>query len=216
MNEVTLMSTGNPPTKRRVLVVEDNRFTGTVYKNVLEKEGFEVVYVADGKDAFNAILDQKFDLVLLDLMLPEMDGLEILQRVHERDQHFQTPVVVLSEVNLELVRQQVRRYGVNEFFTKTGADALKIVEAIKALVSQPAPADSEGSRAAAKAACQAGPGLKNLGMAATPQIKDQKLAQVYSVEADYGIDRVLFGEKKFRRTGAKPWGGWLKRFLFLW
>src|ERR1035437_1786086 len=144
MNEVTLMSTGNPPTKRRVLVVEDNRFTGTVYKNVLEKEGFEVVYIADGKDAFKAILDQKFDLVLLDLMLPEMDGLEILQRVHERDEHFQTPVVVLSEVDLDLVRQQVRRYGVNQFFTKTGADALKIVEAIKTLISQPAPADSEG------------------------------------------------------------------------
>ena len=210
------MSTGNPPTKRRVLVVEDNRFTGTVYKNVLEKEGFEVVYIADGKDAFKAILDQKFDLVLLDLMLPEMDGLEILQRVHERDEHFQTPVVVLSVVDLDLVRQQVRRYGVKQFFTKTGADALKIVEAIKALVSQPAPADSEGRRAAAKAACQAGPSLKNLGMAATPQIKDQKLAQVYSVEADYGIDRVLFGEKKFRRKGAKRWGGLLKRFLFLW
>src|SRR5437870_3808946 len=103
MNTTSSKSSG----ARRILIVEDNQFTGTLYRKVLEKEGFEVVHITAGKEAIAAIRDQKFDLVLLDLMLPDMDGLEVMKRSKAENKQFETPVVVMTEVDLDLVRQEV-------------------------------------------------------------------------------------------------------------
>ncbi len=215
MNTSTATNTANPTPKRRVLVVEDNQFTATLYKKVLEREGYEVVHIANGRSAFEAILDQKFDLVMLDLMLPEMDGLEILKRVHARDQHFETPVVVLSEVDLAAVREQVREYGVKQFLTKTGADALKIVEAIGSVTAEAAERKDQ-KPAAPKATHNIDPKLVNLNMVAPEPFEVRKISQVYPSQImpgpyHHGTRNAGSGHRQVRPLVTS-----LRRFLFLW
>ncbi|MDD2500800.1 MAG: response regulator transcription factor [Geobacter sp.] len=78
----------------RVLVVEDERKIADALKRGLEAEGYEVVAVASGEEGFFCLNSESFDLMLLDLMLPGRDGLEILQTM--RSKGFTLPVLVLT------------------------------------------------------------------------------------------------------------------------
>ncbi len=216
MNATTPTQTDKPAAKRRVLVVEDNQFTAALYQKVLEREGFDVVHIANGRNAFEAILDQRFDLVMLDLMLPEMDGLEILKRVHDCDAEFQTPVVVLSEVELAAVREQVREYGVKQYLTKTGADALKIVEAVKTLVTEATAAPPADATGAPGVTHDIDPKLVNLDMMPAAPIEVRKLTQVFSDVAISGPYHYGDHRGKHKPRQSRPLVTSLRRFLLLW
>ncbi|RME09615.1 MAG: DNA-binding response regulator, partial [Aquificota bacterium] len=77
----------------RVLLVEDDQHIGTMLVEGLSHEGFYVDWVKDGYSAINSILEKDYDLVLLDIMLPKMDGLRVCKRIREiRD----IPIIMLT------------------------------------------------------------------------------------------------------------------------
>ena len=78
----------------RVLIVEDERKLAQVLSSALQGEHYEVVVAATGEDGFYRANAERFDLVLLDLMLPGRSGLEILQTLRQR--HVDTPVLILT------------------------------------------------------------------------------------------------------------------------
>jgi two-component system OmpR family response regulator/two-component system response regulator QseB len=78
----------------RVLLVEDDRMIGESIRAALRQDGSAVDWVRDGRSAGTALAAEQFDLVLLDLGLPQRDGLEILREMRSR--HNQTPVIVLT------------------------------------------------------------------------------------------------------------------------
>ncbi|HEX4584992.1 MAG TPA: response regulator [Burkholderiaceae bacterium] len=78
----------------RVLLVEDDRMIGESIRAALRQDGSAVDWVRDGRNAENVLATEQFDLVLLDLGLPQRDGLEILRAMRLR--HNQTPVIVLT------------------------------------------------------------------------------------------------------------------------
>jgi DNA-binding response OmpR family regulator len=78
----------------RVLLVEDDRMIGESIRAALKQDGSAVDWVRDGRSAESALATEQFDLVLLDLGLPQRDGLEILRAMRLR--HDQTPVIVLT------------------------------------------------------------------------------------------------------------------------
>ena len=78
----------------RILVVEDEKKVARALKEGLESEHFEVTVTGNGEEGFYLISEQAFDLIVLDLMLPGRDGLDILKTLRKRD--IQTPVLVLT------------------------------------------------------------------------------------------------------------------------
>jgi two-component system, OmpR family, copper resistance phosphate regulon response regulator CusR len=78
----------------RILVVEDEPKVGQAIQKGLEREGYAVTWAASGEDGFFLSSAQRFDLVILDLMLPGRDGLEILATLRRKDA--QTPVLILT------------------------------------------------------------------------------------------------------------------------
>ena len=78
----------------RVLIVEDERKTAAFVRKALQAEGFAVDSLADGAEAFLAICNTPFDIVVLDIMLPGRDGLSIVRQMRERG--IRTPVLLLS------------------------------------------------------------------------------------------------------------------------
>lgn len=99
-----------------ILLVEDNEEIAYGLKNNLEIEGYNVTVASDGSDALEEIYTNPFDLIILDLMLPEFDGYYILSKI--RRNGLTTPVIVLSAKGEELDKVQCFRLGADDYVTK--------------------------------------------------------------------------------------------------
>jgi DNA-binding response OmpR family regulator len=76
----------------RILVVEDDEPLRSLYKYELEEEGYEVIIAEDGKTALKSLEQSSYDLIILDMVMPEMDGLEALAKIASRQKKI--PVVI--------------------------------------------------------------------------------------------------------------------------
>lgn len=87
--------------KKRILIIEDDRDINELIRYNLEREGFDVISLYDGSQAFDVVATRKPDLVLLDLMLPEIDGLEICRQIKEDPQTKKTPIIMITAKGTE-------------------------------------------------------------------------------------------------------------------
>jgi CheY-like chemotaxis protein len=125
---------------RRILVVDDDPILLRVYQSKLTSEGFAVEAVADGAAALMAIAAKPPDVVLLDLMLPDINGVEVIRTVRSRERGRRTPIVVLSNLYLEAESAAATTAGADLVIDKAGTTPRKVVEAIRGLRSVMAPA----------------------------------------------------------------------------
>jgi len=84
----------------RVLLLEDDANIVELLSIHLHDLGCEVVAVANGQEGLTAVLEQSFDLVILDLMLPGMNGMDVCRRIRQTDRH--TPILILSAKSEEI------------------------------------------------------------------------------------------------------------------
>jgi two-component system, cell cycle response regulator len=109
--------------RAKILVVDDSRTQLDWLVQVLEREGFEVSTAVDGKEAIRKVRSERPDLVLLDMILPDMDGLEVLRIVKARaDEHF-IPVIILSVKSDLDSKVTGLRIGADDFLAKPFAEA---------------------------------------------------------------------------------------------
>jgi two-component system response regulator PfeR len=99
----------------RILLIEDDRSVSDSIVELLNKKGYHCVQRYDGRDGLIVAINQHFDLILLDKMLPEMDGLELLQRLRKRKD---TPVLMLSACGAEQDRIDGFNGGVDDYLPK--------------------------------------------------------------------------------------------------
>jgi CheY-like chemotaxis protein len=104
----------------RILVVEDNIVNQKVAQRLLEKNGFTVEVVNDGKEAVKVLKNARYDLVLMDIQMPEMDGLEATVKIRqiEKRKGNHTPVVALTANNSEAMRERCFEVGMDGFIAK--------------------------------------------------------------------------------------------------
>ncbi len=100
----------------RILVVEDEKQIAKILKIELEFEGYEVVVAYDGKAGLQASLNEKPDLILLDVMLPEMNGIEVLRKF--RKENTLIPVILLTARNMTMDKVAGLDQGANDYITK--------------------------------------------------------------------------------------------------
>jgi|GEM_PF-2235825 len=118
MKPETKSTSSAPPL--RILLAEDNEVNQMVAVGLLEKHGHTVVVAGNGAEAVAAWEKERFDLVLMDVQMPEVDGLQatriIREREHESDRH--TPIIALTAHALSHNIQQCAEAGMDEFFSK--------------------------------------------------------------------------------------------------
>lgn len=117
--------------KNTILLVEDELKTGDMLKQALETEGIEVVWAVDGKDAINKMVKGKYDLIILDLKLPEITGDEVLEQVRIIDPY--VDVVVYTNYQDPPVMKKLINLGIEGYINKgADADLWGTVEMVKA------------------------------------------------------------------------------------
>jgi DNA-binding response OmpR family regulator len=83
-------------TQRTITVVDDNPDIITIVKTILEGKGYQVLSASSGQELLNLLVDRKPDLIILDIMMPEMDGLEVLGRLKAVTETASIPVILLT------------------------------------------------------------------------------------------------------------------------
>ena len=103
----------------RILLAEDNLINQKVATRMLEKMGFEIDVVANGKEVVRAIEQRPYDIILMDVMMPEMDGLKTTQFIRSHFEADQQPYIIALTANaLSEDRDICLKAGMNEFITK--------------------------------------------------------------------------------------------------
>lgn len=100
----------------KILYVEDDTNLSFVTKDSLEEEGFQIAHYSDGKEAWKAFKKEKFDLCLLDVMLPKLDGFSLAEKI--RNQNPQIPILFLSAKTMQEDRIQGLKLGGDDYITK--------------------------------------------------------------------------------------------------
>jgi two-component system OmpR family response regulator len=98
-----------------VLVVDDESHIRDVVQYALEREGYRVICTADGREALGMLRKEKVDLVVLDILMPELDGLSVCRKIRE---HSQLPIIFLSSRSEEVDRILGLELGGDDYVTK--------------------------------------------------------------------------------------------------
>jgi DNA-binding response OmpR family regulator len=99
----------------RILLVDDEQSIQTLLTYPLRKDGYEVVAALDGREALDRFAEQRFDLVVLDLMLPKVDGVEVCRRLRSRSQ---VPIIMLTAKGDEIDKVVGLEVGADDYITK--------------------------------------------------------------------------------------------------
>jgi DNA-binding response OmpR family regulator len=99
----------------RILVVDDENAVQTLLGYPLRKDGYEVVAAGDGREALDRFAEQRFDLVILDIMLPKLDGIEVCRRLRSRSQ---VPIIMLTAKDDEIDKVLGLEMGADDYITK--------------------------------------------------------------------------------------------------
>jgi DNA-binding response OmpR family regulator len=117
---------------KKILVIEDERPLARALELKLQHEGFEVVTLHDGESAVDAVKKDTYDLILLDLMMPKMDGFAVLKEF--QNQNLKTPTIVISNLSLEVDRKKVLELGASDLLVKSNTPLAEIVNRINSLL----------------------------------------------------------------------------------
>ncbi len=105
--------------KKIVLIIEDELPIKEVYVEVLTASDFEVLESADGEDGLNKALSQKWDLMLLDIMLPKKDGLEVLAQIKKNPELKNRPIVLLTNLGRDSIVKEGFNLGAVDYLVKS-------------------------------------------------------------------------------------------------
>ncbi len=122
--------------QKRVLFVEDDDALANVYVVRLEAEGFKVKRVANGEDALAAALEFHPDLVLLDIMLPKLNGFDVLDIFRNTPETSEMKVLILTALGQPSDVQRAKDLGVNEYIIKSQVVISDVVSRMRNLLEK--------------------------------------------------------------------------------
>lgn len=117
--------------QKKILIVEDEPRLVEVLSDQLKDAGFSVLIARDGEQGLAAALEHKPDLVLLDLLLPKVEGITMLKQLRSRENGKNTPVMILTNLSDTKNVNEALKYGAYNFLVKANWDVDSIVEEIK-------------------------------------------------------------------------------------
>jgi len=123
--------------KKRILVVDDSLTVREVERKLLEKEGYHVTVAVDGMDGWNALQTASFDLLISDVDMPRMNGIELVRKIKDHNRLRSLPVMIVSYKDSEEDRLRGLDAGANYYLTKGSFHDETLLVAVKDLIGNP-------------------------------------------------------------------------------
>ncbi len=124
--------------KKKILLVEDDETLAMVYQQRLELEGFEVKHSVNGEQALSDAVEFKPDLVLLDVMMPKLNGFDVLDILRNSPQTRNVHIIMLTALSQPKDAERARELGADDFLVKSQVVIGDVVARIKHELNMPA------------------------------------------------------------------------------
>jgi CheY-like chemotaxis protein len=113
---------------RRILLVEDDRFLRRAAETTLKQQGYSVITAADGEEALRVARSEPLDLILLDLIMPKLNGFQVLSALKKDAPTAHIPVIILSNLGQDRDVQQAMEAGATAYFVKADLSLQALVQ----------------------------------------------------------------------------------------
>jgi len=119
---------------KKILIIEDDKFLRELIGQKLMQEGFNIAEAVDGEKGIRAVKEEKPDLVLLDLVLPGIDGFEVLARMKGEVETAQVPVIILSNLGQKDDIEKGLKMGAVDYLIKAHFTPAEIIDKIRTVL----------------------------------------------------------------------------------
>lgn len=124
----------NQTTMSKILLIEDDSLIVKIYTTRLKADGYEVISAEDGEKGIEIAEKEMPNLILLDVMMPKVDGFTVLQSLRSQDQFKNTPIIMYSNLAQEAESKRALEIGATEFITKANISPTELVNKIKSYI----------------------------------------------------------------------------------
>ena len=121
---------------KKILIVDDEKLIVKMSSIILEQAGYHTIGVNDGESALEIVISLAPDLILLDLMMPGLDGFQVLERLKSDDNVKDIPVIIVSALEEKENIDRARSLGATDYIVK-GSGPRKLVDIVNALFGEP-------------------------------------------------------------------------------
>ena len=118
----------------KILLVEDDPSESRLYKRLLDLEGFEVMAIDNGQDSRNSALEFHPDVILMDIMMPKMNGFDALDILHFNEELNKIPVIVFTNLSDHHYEEEALKRGAVRFVTKSQIENKNLVRMIREVI----------------------------------------------------------------------------------
>ncbi len=119
---------------KKILWVEDDAFLSSIVEKKFSTETFTLLIARDGQQAFQILETETPDIIILDILLPGMDGFEILKKIREKENFKTTPVVLLSNVGAQADIDKGIALGATKYMVKASYTLDQIIDEVKKIL----------------------------------------------------------------------------------
>jgi len=120
----------------KILIVEDEKALNDAYRIILEKEGHTVDIAYNGEEALQKVDDVNPDIILLDILMPKMNGLEFLREYDVLNKHKKTQVIILSNLDMDKEVKQAMELGASRYIVKARLSPKELALLINHLIKK--------------------------------------------------------------------------------
>jgi len=119
---------------KHILIVEDEAYIRDPYVEVLEKAGYQVSVAEDGEQALDKMSTKTYDLILLDVMLPKMDALEVMKQLDEKHALPKAPILILTNLANDPAIKELMKFGATYYLLKVDVNPGQLVEKVQEIL----------------------------------------------------------------------------------
>lgn len=116
---------------KNILIIEDEKILADLLKKKLEEENYNVFLAGDGEEGILKMEKEKFDLILLDIIMPKKGGFEVLEDMNKNSELKKIPVIIISNSGQPVEISRALELGVKDYLVKTQFDPKEVVKKVK-------------------------------------------------------------------------------------
>jgi two-component system chemotaxis sensor kinase CheA len=121
-------------TSGKVLIAEDSITIRSMLRNIVENAGYEVITAVDGRDAYNKVKSEQFDVVVSDIEMPNMNGFELTRNIKENPATEEIPVILVTALESQSDMKKGMDAGADAYIVKSSFEKSNLVETIKRFI----------------------------------------------------------------------------------